>query len=293
MKTLTLKKLSTAVLAATCILGVGIAQATPKVSITITTPKGTSGANAAAQKFYKDLPWLPCVNDETGFGARYTYASTTATNKVSKLESTDQLVFALSATNEDVVGLTSSTKDGIMDYDLYVFFYDSSAHVYALKAPKPQNGFTGTGNTIVSAKVSGGRTPAGFADFDDTPFLDFQETGLLSLSGSYTGTTVGPQSSYRFLDAAGFKQAAYSTTILGGPIELSQGALKQGMWNVLAVMVSPSVVTDNAAGAIALQNPANWEAWTVKPFIVGTPFATSLGTTVGTSVGAVGTGSCY
>ena len=261
MKTLTLKKLSTAVLAATCILGVGVAQAVPKLSITITPPKGTAGANANAQKFYKDLPWLPCVSAETTFGGFY---STTPTGqKIPTVETADQLLFELSATNEDIGDSTGTalgtTKDKLMDFDLYVWFIDPANNVYALKEAVG-NAFTAVQPTILGTNF----------------------TAMQSLA---------PRSNYLFMKKDSFgTTAAFSTKLFGGPIELSNGQLPQGMWSVMAIFVSKYLVTDDSDGAKALQNPQNWEAWTVKPFIVGTPFETSVGVTTGTTLQGAKTG---
>lgn len=269
MKTLTLKKLSTAVLAAACALGVGIAQATPKVSIKVTAPAKTSGANAAALKFYKDLPWLPCVAGESVFGGLYSSTSKDR-NTIKVPEESDQLQFDLEVTNEDI----STTKDGIMDFDLYVFFYNmmpsATSQVFALKEALNTGAFVDTAPTVVG--------PYTFANMG-------------TLTGA--GLTTGPRTDYRTKKAANFSGTSFKTTLLNGPILLNAGVLKQGMWNVLAVMVNPATITDDTAGAKALQNPQNWEAWTVKPFIVGTPFATNYGTTVGSSAGGVGDGGCY
>lgn len=251
MKKVSMKKLSIAILAATGILvtGMGIAEAAtttvtakPVISVTVTVPKGTAGAEAGVTSVYKGMPWLPCTSDNTKFKTGSAVASIK-----------DQLQFDLAVTN-------TATK-----YDTYVFFVDYSA-----------SGLRTTPATAELAKdhfyALTSSTPDGLPIQELTAFNDGGDTaGGLQLS------TLKP-SNYRYLDGAK-ADLVYKNTLFGGPIALDQASLPQGLWGVLAVMVDPTVVVPSTAGDTAkLQNPENWVAWSFQPFILGTPFRTAVGT---------------
>lgn len=260
MKNLTMKKLSTAILAASCVLGVGVAQALPKVVATVTVPANTAGADKALATIYKGLPWLPCSDQATTIGVKGNNTKLTA----------DQLQFDLNITNAD------DNKDGVMDYDLYVFFVNQAgdalstakSRFYAL-IPTPGAVF-GKGAPKLKALLSS---------------TDITANGMLNSSGQL--------SEYRYMANTEFNTAALKQTIFGGPITLEGLSLDQGMWNLLVIMVDPTVVDPTLSGAnqVKLQNPGNWAGWTVQPFILGTPFGTANG--IPFSTDADGDGTCH
>ncbi len=153
-----------------------------------------------------------------------------------------------------------------MNYDVYFYFIDPSGNIY------PMVGGSGTGF---------GASAAHLYDSNGNGVPD-------ALANTAALTALANSSLYRFITATTQTSTAYKTTILGDAIEFSSGVLDQGMWTVVAFMVNNSITGD-----AALQNPQNWDAWTVKPFILGTPFKSANGTTVGAVASATGTGKCF
>jgi hypothetical protein len=174
-------------------------------------------------------------------------ASPASLGGMQTLSSIDQLRFELDVSNPDDDG------DQKPDYDLYVLFIDYSAPgnaVYALTPPKGK-GFMR--NTPTLATFPTMATLAGDAD--------------------------GPKK-YRFMSRSSFTGTDFSDTLFGSAIPFDIG-LNQGLWNVVAIMMRSAdteAATAQAANA-AFQNPSNWAAWSMQPFVLGTPFKTALGTT--------------
>lgn len=250
MNKYTVKKLATAVLTAACVLGVGVAGAVPKVSISLTAPKSTAGADGGATKFYKGLPWLPCTGSvDTEFGL-------VAKNKLTALK--DQLVVDISATNEDV------GKDGTQDYDLYVAFinYGSGLNNNAFAYYY----FVSQTTSLLTAGMS------------LAPY-----TSSLVVVDDGNPATNPPAVPAAFLPGNKFSSSAYKVSIFN-PLSADDFSLRQGMWAAMAIMVQ-SPVAPATITAATLQDPRKWEAWAVQPFIVGTPFATSTGVGNGAASG--------
>ena len=265
MKTLSMKKLSLAVLTAACVLGLGVVEAAPKVSVKISTPVGTAGADKAVAG--KGLAWLPCGT------------AATALSGLTTAGFSDKLQFDIDVTNAD------DDKDSgkLMDYELYVFFIDYTTVAGITNALGGNNMYALTPNATLGGP---GLTPL--------------------VSSSVTLAAI--PSSYRFMSKADFGvTAAFKSTLFGGPIALDTNTLPQGLWSILAIMTRPIAAADTggtlpspalvgahvdpgfAAGSLALQDPRNWAAWAMQPFVLGTPFRTATG--LGTGV-AAGAGTC-
>lgn len=234
MNKINIKKLTKFIFIIASLLSVGMVYAVPKVTLTITSPAGSSGADSNTSKIYKGIPWLPCVSTTSDFGS---------VTKIKPTAVIDQLKFDITATNEDV------GKDGTYDYDLYVVFINQGAK-------------SGTASNKQFYFLT---APTGFAGPSLTAYTD--DSALIN--------TV-------YVPASKFASSAFSATIFGASITLDDpnALLTQGMWSILAVMADPLAVSSGQT----FQDPKNWETWTVQSFILGTPFATKLGTT--------GTGIC-
>jgi hypothetical protein len=172
-------------------------------------------------------------------------ASPASLGGVPLVSSVDQLRFDLDVRNPDDDG------DQKADYDLYVLFIDYSAPgnaVYALTPPKGK----------------------GF--MHDTPTLaTFPSMAALAEDAD------GPKK-YRFMSGSSFIGTDFRDTLFGSAIPFDIG-LNQGLWNVIAIMTRSNLGGTAAAASAAFQNPGNWAAWSMQPFVLGTPFKTALGTT--------------
>lgn len=204
-----MKKFATAIVLAMSILPVWTTQATPKVSIMITAPKGTSGADAVTAKIFKGVTWLPCVSAETEFGI-------INKNKILSTATKDKLQFDLSVTNEDV------GKDGTMDYDLYVVFINHGA-----KSGVGTYGGGGKGFYFATA-------PSSFF----TPTLTIYDNDE-SLNNS------GPPPP--FMAASSFISDTFNSTLFGMPIDMDTPMINQGTWSILAILATPSAITSGSA----------------------------------------------
>jgi hypothetical protein len=296
MKKVSMKKLSIAVLTAASILSIGSVEAATsgaKISLKASVPKGSAGDEKAAAG--KGLPWLPCTSTAIpNLGGLATTAVT------------DTLQFDLDVTNPDDDKDASKTPD----YDVYVFFINHSLSAKAVAtadktvidaaAAVPVVGGTDTfaaGKAAVVAAVQAATTSqvtaASAFGGNQIYALVPNTTGigapiLTSFANANVLAAAAP-STYRL--AA--NPASFKSTIFGGPIPLEfagANALPQGMWSAIAIMVRPDaagiaavtpnqIQVDPTTGAAALQDPRNWVAWAIQPFILGTPFGTAVGTT--------------
>jgi hypothetical protein len=262
MKKLTLKKLSLAVLTAASILSIGSVAAAPKVTVKLTIPKGTAGDDKAVTSMYKGVPWLPCSSAAATFGG----TATTAFN--------DKIQVDLDVSNPD----DNKDTNKLSDYDLYVFFINYSA--------SGARTTTGTAQ-LATDHIYALKPGVGLAAPTLAPYENASSTRVDDLS--FAGTA---PSTYRFMANTDFNEPAFKSTVFGGPFFVDTATLPQGMWGVVAMMVDPAVVvpgTTTTANSTKLQDPQNWSAWSMQPFILGTPFRTAIGVGV---TGVLGAGTC-
>lgn len=307
MQKFMMKKLSVAVLAASSILAIGSVQAattTPttgaKIKITVSTPKGSAGADAAVTG--KGIPWLPCTN------AAVTLGTTTTTAFA------DTLQFDLDVTNADD-DKEPTTK--LTDYDVYIFFVNHSEN--AIDVVK--NAFKTAGLVDISATGVATAAATPVADVATAAGNAVTEIGNTSALGGNIIYALAPDTSgfggpkltqytpkqllnaapstYRFMSKADFgANTSFKGTLFGGaiPVDTTGLNLPQGMWSIVTIMVRPEwtanatvtasttpalnqTLVDPTTGSAALQNPKNWSAWAIQPFMLGTPFSTAKGTT--------------
>lgn len=223
--------------------------ATPKVTLSIVVPTGTSAADSQLPNIYTSMPWLPCIAATTTFGI-----SPTSQKKVTNTK--DALQFDITVVNEDING------NGIMDNDLYVFFLNPNA------SGNKEDFDAAKGDIAVirnSAQIWAAQAPS----FNDNP------AGLLPFANLMT---INPAKAI-FRPASSFVTGNLKTTLFGGMMffdDKSVGvALPQGPWMIVAMLVDAKKFPYKKLKPNQLQNPQNWEAWDAKPFILGTPFPKS------------------
>ncbi len=230
--------------------------AAPSVSITVTAPVASAGADANLARIYSTQPWLPCTKTNQSFGLA-------KANKVKPAATTlpsDQLNFEITVVNED--NLTASgaaASDGIMDNHLYVFLVNPNAN--GSNSQFQQAWLAGGSDAVFPyAQIWVVTNPA----FNDNP---------ASLQPYSNITEVDPAKAI-YKPADSFLGSEFSTTLFGAPMLFDKAArgkrLPQGPWLITAFLVNANrAVTLSSA---EIQNPQYWEAWDAKPFILGTPF---------------------
>jgi hypothetical protein len=254
-----MKKSSTAktiVAALLSMLAMHAALATPKVTLTVSAPEASAGADANLTGIFKGMPWLPCTAKNETFRV-------SPLNKVKPATTTkpaDLLQFDISVTNEDKLtnGTSAGPSDGIMDNDLYVFLVNANASGDA--AAFDQALLISTPATIPHAQIWAIISPS----FNSNP---------AALKPYANVNTIAPTTAV-FKTADNFIGTSFTATLLGGPMFFDKTAvsssLPQGPWLIVAILVNAGL--SPSMSATQLQNPQNWEAWDIKPFILGSPF---------------------
>lgn len=228
-----------------------------KVTLTVSVPEASAGADANLETLYSGMPWLPCTAKNEAFATsklnKKTPAPTTNAN--------DVLKFDLAVTNEDKVANddpNSTVSDGIMDNHLYVFLVNPNAKNDRVAFDNMLQ--INTSATIPYASIWA-VTGASFQNISPT-LKPFASIGDIEPTAAIYKT------------AESFVGSAFTTTLMGGSMTFdktttSQG-LTQGPWMIVAMLVNAAKVNDMTPEEF--QDPKNWEAWDAKPFILGTPF---------------------
>jgi hypothetical protein len=244
-----------------------IAQAVPKVALTITAPSGSAGADANLTGIYKGMPWLPCTVTNEPFGVATLNQKTPKADTKPK----DLLQFDINVTNEDASG------DGIMDNDLYVFLFNPNA-----TGVNEDFNAAGTDMSLITPIAQVWAVMS--SSFSSNPSL------LLPFAKI---TTIIPAKAV-FKTADSFITAAFKTTLLGSSMFFDNTTvgqnLPQGPWMIVTMLVDAKKFSYKKIKADQLQNPQNWEAWDAKPFFLGTPFPRPA---TGTGLLANGDGRCH
>ena len=223
--------------------------ATPKVTLSIVAPAGTSGADSQLQNIYTSMSWLPCIAAATPFGI-------SPANQKQVTNTQDALQFDITVVNEDING------NGIMDNDLYVFLLNPNA------SGNKEDFDAAKGDVAVirnSAQVWAAQAPS----FNDNPARLLPFANLM---------TINPAKAI-FRPASSFVTGNLKTTLFGGEMffdgQNADVGLPQGPWMIVAMLVDAKKFPSKKLKPNQLQNPQNWEAWDAKPFVLGTPFPKS------------------
>lgn len=223
--------------------------ATPKVTLSIVAPVGSSAADSQLQTIYTSMPWLPCIADATTFGIN-------PVNQKQVTNTKDALQFDITVVNEDING------NGIMDNDLYVFFLNPNASGNKEEFDAAKRDVAVIRN---SAQIWAAQAPA----FNDNP------AGLLPFANLMT---INPAKAI-FRPASSFVTGNFKTTLFGGEMffdgQSAGVGLPQGPWMIVAMLMDAKKFPFKKLKSNQLQNPQNWEAWDAKPFLLGTPFPKS------------------
>lgn len=246
-----------------------------KVTLTISVPEASAGADANLKTLYAGMPWLPCTAKNEAF----------ATSKLNKktpeptTKPNDVLKFDIAVSNEDKVANddpNSTVSDGIMDNHLYVFLVNPNAK----DDPKAfgEKLQINTSATIPFASI----WAVTGSPFQNTSLTLKPFAGIRVIDDKTDPATYEAAKSFGVIDpkeaiyktAASFVGSTFTTTLMSGSMAFdktttSQG-LTQGPWMIVAFLVNASRVTDMTTEEF--QDPKNWEAWDAKPFILGTPF---------------------
>lgn len=238
------------------ILATHTALAAPKVTLAVSAPEASAGADTGLAGIFKGLPWLPCTAKNETFRV-------STLNKIKPATTTkpaDLLQFDISVTNEDKLtnGTSAGPADGIMDNGLYIFLVnanasgDSTAFDQAL--------LISTTATIPHAQIWAVISPS----FNSNP---------AALKPYANVNSIDPATAV-FKTADSFIGVSFTATLLGGPMFFDKStvssSLPQGPWSIIAILVDARLSPSMSASQ--LQNPQNWEAWDIKPFILGSPF---------------------
>jgi hypothetical protein len=254
-----MKKKSTIKAAVTILLGMLTTHeilATPQVTLTVSAPEASAGADANLAGIFKGLPWLPCTAKNETFGA----SNLNKKKPAATTKPDDLLQFDISVTNEDKLtnGTNQGSSDGTMDNDLYVLLINANASGDATAFDTAL--LTSTVATIPHAQIWAIASPS----FNGNP---------AALKPYANANTINPATAI-FKPAKSFIGASYTTMLLGGPMFFDKTvinpSLPQGPWLIIAMLIDAGH-SQNMSPA-QLQNPQNWEAWDAKPFILGTPF---------------------
>lgn len=244
---------------------VGLAQAVPKVTLTISAPAGSAGADATLGGIYRGMPWLPCTATNEAFGLSNRVTPQTAT------QAKDLLQFDIDVMNEDM------NADGRMDNDLYVFLFNPNA-----TGIKEQ--FDAAGNDMSRVIPVAQIWAVIGSAFNGNPALLLPFANVTTISSAKA----------IFKTGASFVAPSFKTTLLGSPMFFDNTSigqnLPQGPWMMVALLVDAKKFPYKKTPLAKLQNPQNWEAWDAKPFILGTPFPKP---STGTGLNAGGDGRCY
>lgn len=264
-----------------CVLGSGsvlaatASKSAAKVTLTISVPEASAGADANLKTLYAGMPWLPCTTKNEAF-------ATSKLNKKTPAPTTkpdDVLKFDIAVSNEDKVSNddpNSTVSDGIMDNHLYVFLVNPNAK----DDPKSfgEKLQINTSATIPYASIwaiTGSpfqNTSLTLKPFAGIRVMDEMEDPATYKAAESFGAIDPKEAIYK--TAESFIGSAYTTTLMSGSMAFdktttSQG-LTQGPWMIVAILINASRVSDMTTEEF--QDPKNWEAWDAKPFILGTAF---------------------
>lgn len=244
-----MNKLSIAILSAACFLGPVALEAAPKVSVKVTAPTGTAGAEKAVTG--KGMPWLPCTSSAVALGG------------VTTASFIDKLQFDLDVTNAD------DDKEGnkLMDYDLYVIFvnYSGGATKYYALIPNPVL-FNGPMLSPIADNAAWALLkPSAYR------FMSKENFGTIA---SVKSQLFGPV----FLDSANLPQGMWNILAIMTRPENTPITPAPAIPTTLDPILVKDYIDPNTASDKIL-DPRNWAAWAMQPFVLGTPFATNTGTT--------------
>lgn len=228
-----------------------------KVTLTISAPEASAGADANLKALYGGMPWLPCTAKNETF----------ATSKLNKkipaptTKANDVLTFDITVNNEDKVAnndLNSAVSDGIMDNHLYVLLVN----------PNAKNDRVAFDNML---QINSSATIP-YASIWAVTGASFQNTSPTLKPFAGIGNIDPTAAIYK--TAESFVGSTFTTSLMDGSMAFdktttSQG-LTQGPWMIVAILINASRAATMTAEEF--QDPKNWEAWDAKPFLLGTPF---------------------
>lgn len=224
------------------------------IKVVVAPSAGSSGL--LYKSLLPSMIYTPCLSaaDPTkifGF-ADYIAPATVSTVKGTTIKSFfDNFAITVSGSNAD------ENKDGIYDYDLYFFIVNPAAP---------------------------GVVPAVLPAITNSQFFAFRK-GFVNTGGSVTlkensstlAPAVGPATPNDvYLLSEEFSTSAIKESIMGGDLSFDAYTLPQGTWLAVAILAERTLLN--------FQDPSTFIAWDVVPFVLGTPWATTIGPS--------GTGTC-